>query len=194
MRDFNSAAVTAAILAGGEGRRLGGRDKGLEPLCEKSLIEHVIATLQRQAGKILLCINRNADRYAAFAPVCSDRTTGFHGPLAGIATALVACDTAWLLTVPVDCPQPPSDLARRLHAADASIAVAHDGQRRQPLFALYRRELAAAAEVALTQNPPVWRWQDEMHAIEVDFSDAPQAFINLNTQEDFRDWEQGHRD
>lgn len=195
---FNLAEITAVILAGGEGKRLDGRDKGLQILDGKPLIAHVVAALAAQVGKISVCINRNHAHYAAFATTYIDRTAGFQGPLAGIDTALTACDTGWLLTVPVDCPQPPADLAQRLRAAvhgtHVRAAVAHDGTRRQPLFALYRRELGFSTASALAANLPVWRWQDDCGGIEVDFSDVPQAFINLNTVDDFRRWEQNHRD
>jgi molybdopterin-guanine dinucleotide biosynthesis protein A len=193
-RHLNSADITAAILAGGEGRRLGGRDKGLEPLAGKPLIEYVIATLRPQARNLCICINRNNAQYATFAMVCPDRAGGFHGPLAGISAALAACETAWLLTVPVDCPRPPPDLAQRLLATGARAAVAHDGRHRQPLFALYHRDLAADAESSLQRDLPVWRWQDEVGAVEVDFSGMPQAFLNLNTVEDFRHWEEHHHE
>jgi len=66
--------------------------------------------------------------------------------------------------------------------------------RGEPLFALYRRELAAEAAAALTRDEPVWRWQQQIGAVEVDFSDAPEGFVNLNTPEDFRRWEANHRD
>ena len=124
--------------------------------------------------------------------MCTDTTAGFHGPLAGIATALEACRTDWLLTVPVDCPRPPADLAARLraHADLARACVA----RAEPLFALYRRELAAEAAGALARDEPVWRWQQQIGAVEVDFADAHEGFVNLNTVEDFNRWEANHRD
>ena len=59
MHSFDPANVTAAVLAGGAGSRLGGRDKGLHPLDGKPLIAHVAQALAAQAGKILICINRN---------------------------------------------------------------------------------------------------------------------------------------
>jgi len=195
---FDPMQITAAILAGGAGTRLGGRDKGLEPLAGKPLIAHVMLSLKDQVQTVLICINRNAEQYAAFATACPDRSAGFHGPMAGIDAALAACATPWLLTVPVDCPLPPRDLAQRLHdaahMADARVAVAHDGIRRQPLFAIYRRELGADAAKALSDDLAVWRWQDINDAIEVDFSDAAQAFLNLNVAEDFRSWEQHQHD
>jgi molybdenum cofactor guanylyltransferase len=195
---FDPVVVSAAILAGGAGSRLDGRDKGLAMLAGIPLIAHVVDSLRRQSGNILICINRNAAQYAAFAPVCTDKIAGFHGPLAGIDAALAICRTPWLLTVPVDCPQPPTDLAQRLYdaalATGARIAVAHDGIRRQPLFAIYRRELREDSGAALSNDLPVWRWQDVSGVAEVGFSDVPHAFLNLNIEEDFRNWEESHRD
>jgi molybdenum cofactor guanylyltransferase len=195
---FDPVDTTAAILAGGAGTRLGGRDKGLAVLAGKPLVAHVVESLKGQSHQVLICINRNAGQYAAFATICTDRIGGFHGPLAGIDAALAVCATTWLLTVPVDCPQPPPDLAQRLldaaRTADASVAVAHDGIRRQPLFALYRRELSADAGLALSNDLAVWRWQDLSGAVEVSFADVPQAFLNLNVEDDFRNWEARHHD
>ena len=195
---FDIADITAVILAGGAGTRLGGLDKGLAVLAGKPLIAHVMEAVKGQARDMLICINRNAAEYAAFATICTDRTTGFHGPLGGIDAALAACATSWLLTVPVDCPRPPTDLARRLYdaarAADVRVAVAHDGVRRQPLFAIYRRELAAETASALSNDLAVWHWQDISGAIEVSFADAAGAFNNLNVEDDFRSWEQHQRE
>jgi molybdopterin-guanine dinucleotide biosynthesis protein A len=180
--------ITAAILAGGAGTRLGGRDKGLEPLGGKPLVEHVIAAL-RDVDALLIVANRNRDAYARHARTIADATTERHGPLAGIAVACAACETPWLLTVPVDCPEPPADLAERLLraglAGTAAAIVAHDGATRQPLFALYRRELADCAAQAASMGQGVWAWQDAIGACELDFSDRQQQFHNLNTPDDF---------
>ncbi len=188
--------ITAAILAGGQGSRVDGRDKGLIELRGRPLVEHVLDALSGQVADILVCANRHRAEYARYAPVCTDREAGFLGPLAGIASAMVNTNSPWLMTVPVDSPQPPGDLASRLLQAavanDCRAAVAHDGQRRQPLFALYRIELAEFATRALRQDLAVWRWQDEIGTIEVDFLDSQFAFVNLNTLEDFRRWEQQH--
>ena len=115
-------------------------------------------------------------------------------PLAGIAMALEAAADRWLLSVPVDCPAPPSKLAGRLTAAladhdDARCVVAFDGERGQPLFALYRHGLADAARQALRDNVAVWRWQREIGCVQVDFADCADAFRNLNTDADLRSME-----
>lgn len=182
------ALVTAAILAGGAGTRLGGRDKGLEPLDGVPLVEHVIGALH-DIDAVLIVANRNQAVYARHARTIADATTECLGPLAGIAAACAACETPWLLSVPVDCPRPPPDLGARLLqaalAAAAPAAVAHDGATRQPLFALYRRELAESAARAAAAGQGVWAWQDAIGAHELDFSDRRQQFQNLNTPDDF---------
>jgi molybdenum cofactor guanylyltransferase len=196
--DFDPAQITAAILAGGVGRRVGGRDKGLLALNGRPIISYVIDSLKDQAARIIVCANRNGDRYREFGDVIVDEVAGFHGPLAGISTALFACETPWLLTLPVDCPAPPKALAQRLFIVatevERKIAVAFDGTRRQPLFALYRRDLADSARRALDSNDPVWRWQDACGAIEANFSDRPDALENLNSDAEFRAWEQRRHD
>src|SRR6516225_5087721 len=96
--------IAAAILAGGESKRMGGQDKGLVALASKPLIAHVCVALREQAGVILVCANRNHSEYSRYGEVVADAMPGFKGPLAGIAAALAQCKTAWLLTVPVDGP------------------------------------------------------------------------------------------
>jgi len=64
------------------------------------------------------------------------------------------------------------------------------------LFAIYRIDDAAAwrvfARVALREHASPMRWHEEMGAIAADFDDAFDAFHNLNTPEDFRDYERAH--
>lgn len=189
--------VVGAILAGGAGQRLGGVDKGLQLLAGQPLIAHVAKAIGGQVDELLIVANRNPDAYACFAPVIADAQAGHAGPLAGLAAALKYANTHYLLSVPVDGPRPPSDLRSRLQQAldqhtAARCAVAFDGTRRQPLFALYRPRLAEPANAALRDDSPVWRWQESLDAIEVDFADRAGAFLNLNTAEDFARYENDH--
>ena len=193
---MTTAPLTMAILAGGAATRLGGRDKGLQALAGRPLIEWVLdAVGEMQAGPVDLVIaaNRHQQEYSRYATTVADLQPGFHGPVAGIATALTHCSTPLLLTLPVDCPDPPRDLAVRLLAALGSreAVVAHDGVRRQPLFALYRTTLAASARQAAEAGQGVWAWQTSIGAIELDFSDRRRQFHNLNTAEDFAAYASG---
>lgn len=182
-----AAALTFAILAGGAATRLDGRDKGLEQVAGRALVDRVLAGLGDAPAFVVA--NRNLDAYARHAPVITDALPGHRGPLAGIAAALAHVDTPWLVTVPVDCPDPPPRLAARLLAAidDESVvcAVAHDGERRQPLFAIYARSLATSAAEAAARGEGAWQWQQAIDAREVDFSDARAHFANLNTPGEF---------
>jgi molybdopterin-guanine dinucleotide biosynthesis protein A len=198
---MSEPTLTVAILAGGAATRLDGRDKGLELLEGRPLIDWALEVWTTRTAPearddsaakaidVIVVANRNLDEYSRRARTVSDAAAGFHGPLAGIAAALEACATPRLLTVPVDCPDPPRELASRLLAATAvnraNVAVAHDGERRQPLFALYRRELAGSASNAVQTGQGVWQWQDSIGAIEVDFSNERRQFHNLNTPDDF---------
>jgi molybdopterin-guanine dinucleotide biosynthesis protein A len=198
---MSAASTTVAILAGGAATRLEGRDKGLQLLGGRPLIAWVVDAAADMGGDTpfadrLIVANRHADEYAAYATTIRDDVEGFRGPLAGIAAALRHCRSAWLLTLPVDCPRPPSDLHARLFDAarqnDSAAVVAHDGERRQPLFALYRRELAASAAAAVEGGQGVWQWQSAVGARELDFGDRQRQFRNLNTPQEFADYAAEH--
>jgi molybdopterin-guanine dinucleotide biosynthesis protein A len=189
-----AASTTVAILAGGAATRLEGRDKGLQPLGGQPLIAWVVDAAAAMAGDTafadrLIVANRHADDYAAYATTIRDDVDGFRGPLAGVAAALRFCRSEWLLTLPVDCPRPPSDLHARLFDAaqqgNSAAVVAHDGERRQPLFALYRCELATSAAAAVEGGQGVWQWQTAVGVHELDFGDRQRQFRNLNTPQEF---------
>ncbi len=125
--------ITGLILAGGQGSRMGGVDKGLQLLRGQPLVEHAIARLQPQVGSIAISANRNADLYRRYGfPVYGDHGDSpeptFAGPLAGIATGLAAVSTDWMLIVPCDAPRFPLDLAdafiEALEISTADLAFA----------------------------------------------------------------------
>ncbi|HID48564.1 MAG TPA: molybdenum cofactor guanylyltransferase MobA, partial [Chromatiales bacterium] len=88
-----TTTITAVILAGGIGRRMGGQDKGLVELDGRPLIEHIIDALKPQVMTILINANRNQYRYASYGyPVITDTLANYQGPLAGFAAGLAAAD------------------------------------------------------------------------------------------------------
>jgi molybdopterin-guanine dinucleotide biosynthesis protein A len=184
--------ITGVILAGGAARRMGGVDKGLMELGGRPLIEWVIDRLAPQVGRLLINANRNRERYAAYGyPVVADAMTGFQGPLAGVAAALAAVDTPWILTLPCDGPDPPPDLAERLAAAlraeAAELAVASDGRLVQPVHALIPVALAQDLRAFLAAGErKVGRWYARHRAARADFSDRPGCFANINSDEEAR--------
>ena len=187
----NRKKITGVILAGGRGRRLGGRDKGLVELEGKPLVSHVIQRLEPQVDALLINANRNIEKYREFGyPVISDSMADFQGPLAGLLTALDEIDTPWMVTVPCDGPLLPEDLVDRLSQAlqgdgKASVAVVSIDGQIQPVYALMRKSVKKSLQKFLAGGERgVGRWLKGEKLAIVDFSSNPEAFRNINTQQD----------
>ena len=182
--------VTGLLLAGGRATRMGGRDKGLIDLAGRPLAAHVLAALVPQVDRLLINANRHEDEYTALgAPVVRDPLEGFLGPLAGVLAGLEAASTPLLATLPCDSPFIPADMVDRmwsaLDRAGAGIAVAHDGERRQPVFMLLRTDLAPDLRAWLEQGGrKIDAWYEGHTIADADFSDVPETFININTPDE----------
>ncbi len=197
------ASITGLVLAGGRGQRMGGADKGLQPLHGRPLAAHVLARLAPQVGALAISANRHHDDYATLgapwhAGVLTDTLPGFPGPLAGLLAGLCAARTPWLLAAPCDSPWLPSDLAARLAAAldeaHADIATAatvdaHGVKSMHPVFVLLRTSLAAdlAATLAAGERK-VRAWYARHKTVEVVFDDE-RAFYNINSLQELDDFE-----
>ena len=166
---------------------MNGEDKGLIELNGRPMIDYVLDIVRPQAAAVLINANRNHQRYAAFGQrVISDGISGFQGPLAGMASAMQAAETPFIACVPCDGPLLPDDLVVRLHAAcadeDAEIAVAHDGKRMQPVFALLKCELLSSLQAFLQAGErKIDQWYAQHGVALVDFSNDPDIFLNINT-------------
>jgi molybdopterin-guanine dinucleotide biosynthesis protein A len=182
--------VTGVVLAGGRARRMGGRDKGLVTFAGRPVVEWVIEALAPQVGGLVINANRNLETYAAYGhPVVSDEIEGFQGPLAGFASAMAAVATPWIATLPCDGPFPAPDLVERLSARlveeDAAIAVATDGNRMQPVYALIPVALASSLKAFLASGErKIDRWYANHRIALTDLSDRPKGFANINSAAD----------
>jgi molybdopterin-guanine dinucleotide biosynthesis protein A len=198
MNMIDSGDITALVLAGGRGSRMGGVDKGLQNFNGLPLALHTLMRLQMQGplvGEVMVNANRNLAAYEAFGvPVWPDTLADYAGPLAGFLTGLERCETPWLLTVPCDTPLFPLDLAQRLAETasreEAEIAMAaareEDGQlRTQPVFCLLRVDLLESL-VAFTHQGgrKIDAWTAQHKTVVVPFDhpgDDTKAFFNANT-------------
>lgn len=190
-----TADTTGLVLAGGQGSRMGGTDKGLQTLHGLPLALRAVQRLAPQVGTCLISANRHRAQYAAWGyPVLADTLPGFAGPLAGFAAGLEHCHTDWLLTVPCDSPFFPPDLARRMaacaarHGSPLVLAAAPDATgvlRPQPTFALMRRQLLPSLQTFLAEGGrKIGAWAAQQQRVLCAFDlpeDDPQAFCNLNT-------------
>ena len=192
---FRPREITGVVLAGGRSRRMGGVDKGLVCFHGKPMVQHVIQALQPEVGALLINTNRNADKYAALGyPVVADLVEGYLGPLAGMASGMSAATTPYVVTAPCDCPLVGTGLVRRLYQTvseeQAQIGVVHDGERTHPVFALIQRDLLTDLLAFLESGErKIDRWYARHAIVEVDFSDQPDAFLNLNRPEDYRQFD-----
>ncbi len=178
--------ITGLVLAGGMGRRMDSRDKGLVEFRGKPMVAHVIERLAPQVESVIINANRNLDQYGAFGhPVVSDEVGGFAGPLAGLHAGMQVCKTELIVTAPCDSPFLPLDLVARLHAAMeneiADLAVARTGGFAQPVFALYNVSLLPSLTQFLESGGrKIDTWYATHRMVEVDFADES-AFANINT-------------
>ena len=186
----DKALITGLLLAGGRARRMGGEDKGLLPLAGQPLAAWALKNLSAQVDSLLISANRNHERYRELgAEVVSDTLGDFSGPLAGFAAGLAQIQTPWLVTVPCDSPLVVPDYVSRLWAAiepgGIDAVVAHDGNRLQPVFSLLRRGVLGDLEDFLDLGErKIDLWLERLSWRIVDFSDAPDMFLNVNTPED----------
>jgi molybdenum cofactor guanylyltransferase len=180
--------ITGLVLAGGRARRMGGEDKGLMEVGGRAMVQWVACALRRQCATVVINANRNAPRYGALTGlrVIADGVEGFAGPLAGMAAGLKECNTPLLACAPCDSPLLAPDLVARLHRAmveeEAEIAVAHDGERMQPVFALMHRDLLASMEAFLARGGrKIDAWYAGHRVSLAPFPDALDMFLNVNT-------------
>lgn len=187
------ADIAGLILAGGQGARMDGQDKGLVPLLGEPMVAHVARRLAPQVGRLIISANRHADRYARYGEVVRDgepELGAWQGPLLGIAAGLAAArGETWLVVAPCDTPFLPLDLAARLigaaQAGQASLAYAvSGGQRHSACMALRTSLLPALLGYLRAGDRKVGLWQSRMGGVEARFDDAPEAFVNLNTPEE----------
>lgn len=196
--------ITGLVLAGGQGLRMGGVDKGLQTFNGVPLAQHALHRLLKGGGigQVAINANRNLTVYASFGvPVWPDDLADFAGPLAGFLTGLTHCKTTYLLTVPCDTPLFPLDLLPRLalalQAQDADIAMAaapEIGKESnakvcpQPVFCLLRASLRDSL-LKFTQagGRKTGAWAVLQKTVIVPFdrpNDDPQSFFNANTADE----------
>ena len=184
------SGVSGIVLAGGLGRRMGGVDKGLQPLRGKPMVEWVLARFAPQVGELIINANQNVERYEAFGySVVRDDIGGFAGPLAGLHAGLKAAAYPLVATVPCDSPFLPEDLVERLDDAlgKHDLAVAKTGAQAHPVFVLTRKTILASLEAFLSSGGrKIDAWDASLEVVEVSFDDEAEAFRNINTPEELK--------
>lgn len=187
-----ASTISAVILAGGKGMRMGGVDKGLQLWQHKPLFMHAYHRLQPQVQSISISANRHQKVYAQSGlKVFSDTLQDFQGPLAGILAGLARAESDFVLFVPCDCPFLPSNLLEKLFNAlqqnNALIAYAHDGEREHPTFCLISTSLKQQlANYLASGERKMLFFMRQNQAVAVDFSEQKESFRNFNCLADLQ--------
>ncbi len=176
------------ILAGGQARRMGGKDKGFVLFQDKPLIEHALDTLTSQTDQIAINANRSIEEYSRYGVTFPDQFSEYPGPLAGMHSGLVNMNSDWVGFIPCDSPNLPSNLVSLLCNAvkeDTDIVVAHDGEYMQPVVTLMHKRIIPKIDAFLARGDrKIILLYKECNTVFADFSDYPNAFINLNSPQE----------
>lgn len=184
--------LMGALLAGGPGRRMGGR-KPWRELAGRRLVDLALEALARACPQVLVLAADAADLAELPCTVIADRWPG-RGPLAALATAFLDSDADGLLVLPVDLPLARPALLARLAAAHGSHkALAPMGPQGwpEPLLAYYSRACLPMALRLLERGEDRIRMLLKAVNAEVLPAEAVRAldpdmesFLNLNYPED----------
>jgi molybdopterin-guanine dinucleotide biosynthesis protein A len=184
--------LTAFILAGGRSTRMG-TDKAFVEYGGRTLLARALDLACSVAADVRIV--GSEEKFAAFAPVVEDVIRDC-GPLGGIHAALRASPAELNLVLAVDVPFVSRAFLQYLieqarAAPEAAVVVPRGDEGWQPLCAIYRREFAGVAELALQAGrykitclfDGVRTRVIEQKELE-DAGFSPVLFRNLNTPEE----------
>lgn len=183
---MSEEVIVGVILAGGQGRRMGGREKFALTLAGERLVDIAARRLEPQVAAIVVASNREVGGGLAW---CADIFAGSKGPLAGLQAGCIWAtknlpEARAIASLPVDCPFFPLDLVSRLAAAGPPC-FASDRERPHPIFGLWPLELAdrLSARLAAGERLAIEDFAADVGAKAVQF-EAPNAFFNINRPSD----------
>ncbi|MCG8670377.1 MAG: molybdenum cofactor guanylyltransferase [Pseudomonadales bacterium] len=184
--------VTGIILAGGEGSRMGGVDKGLVSFLGKPMYQHVLERLEPQVATVIISANRHlADYQQSGYPVVSDSNKVYQGPVAGILAGLEMIETPFAVIVPCDAPKLSLNLVEQLMTKanfdDSPITLFQVAGRVQPLFGLFSGSLLQdLRDYYQAGERKLIRWCESHSPRIVNYQGPSEDFSNINTQEELK--------
>lgn len=182
------------VLAGGEGKRMDGQDKGFVLYKNKPLIESVIHKVKPQVNNIIISANRNIGRYEKLGhlvisdlPATGKVSNIYQGPLAGIAAALPFCTSEWVFIIACDMPLISDDIVSQLTNALSydndveakSIVIAEVNGKFQLAILLNKNTLSSIKRALKNNQLKLMQWIKSNSIKTIKFSDRD-TFKNLN--------------
>lgn len=185
--------MTAAILAGGQGRRLGGVDKSALVVGTQSILDRQLRALAGLTPHILIVADDPSRFRRAAARVVQDVIPG-AGALGGLYTALSEAPTEQVLVIACDMPFLTAPFLARLAALGAGVPAAMpcDSRGRHPLCASYATRLAHGFKSSIEMgNLRVLEALTDVEVRDVgpdelrSFDPDGRLLLNINTPDDY---------
>ena len=190
--------VAVVILAGGEGRRIGGA-KPLRRLGGQRLIDRAGAMARLWSDVVAVAVREEEQAEGCGLPLLFD-AEGVEGPLAGLVAGLRFADRAGcdgVLIIPADMPFLPSDLADRLSSAVTSgqAAIVASGGHLHPVCGLWPTSAIETVPAYLeTGSRSLRGFAAAVGYVAVEWPVEPaDPFFNINAVEDLAAAERRHR-
>jgi molybdenum cofactor guanylyltransferase len=145
--------LSAAILVGGQSRRLGGRDKRALVVDGRLILDRPITERSAVADELLMVGGCAAGARTARARAVADRLPGC-GPLGGRHAALTEAASDVIVVVACDMPYVSAPLLAYMLrlAGEADAVVPHTDRGYHPLCAVHTRGCAAAVGRHITEH------------------------------------------
>jgi molybdenum cofactor guanylyltransferase len=187
--------IEGFVLAGGKSSRMG-REKALLEIGGEPLIVRTVRLVESVTAPVTVVGETPGIRALGLRSVADDFPGG--GPLGGIATALRAARTAWILVVACDLPYLRREwleyLVWRARESDADAVIAMNEGGAEPLCAAYRRNAEPIIRAAVSAgNLKVRKMLEELRGEVIEpeewkrFDSDGLLFKNMNTPEDYEE-------
>lgn len=177
--------VTGVILAGGGSSRMG-TDKALLSLGDRTFIGSIAGMLGTLFADVMI-ISDHAERYGFLGLPVQEDIRKDAGPLGGIHSALSSMKTHYAFIIACDLPLVSQGACLRILSAQPrdDVVVARNGDRIQPLFGVYSKDVLPEAEDRLGRGEnSVMNFLERLRVTVVDFQ-SPSQIRNINTPEEY---------
>ncbi|KAA0210756.1 MAG: molybdenum cofactor guanylyltransferase [Ignavibacteriaceae bacterium] len=186
---IKTSDIETFILAGGKSSRMGD-DKGMLRVNGKHLIEFTIEPLKKSGLNPKIIANNES--YKIFGlEVFPDEVKG-KGPIGGLLTSMVNCKRDHLLLISCDMPFISEDSVAYLLAEseDGKICVSSDGEKINPLFAIYPVTILGFVNSRINENKLkmtelILSSDHRVINMSAMLKNNPYLFLNINTRSDF---------
>ena len=188
--------ILAAILAGGQSKRMG-KDKLFLELNNKKLIEHTLDKVKKYLKNVIIITNQDNEFFSKNNLITvKDCIEGQLGPLVGILTAMKwakenLSKCSWIATFPCDTPFFPESIIKSFieesEKKESLILCASSHGRKHNIFGLWSLDLYDKLKDDLinkkVRKVQDWTEKNKIKNLEFKFKDYD-PFFNINTEED----------